>query len=361
MEIRAIPFKEIEQYISSDGWDRAEVVPITLERARSQQYNPQARSDEPSLWVAEDEDGRVVGFAGSLPAFDVHNSERMGWNTCWWADPDDGKEAAMPLLYHFLQQWDQKVAFSDMTPHTHEIIRQLGFCNTRRERVAQCYIRIPVSKVISRLGIPGMILSPLIFPAALLINSIQGVRVKLSRRRSGVVKSETRNRLDDALYGFIEQHRQNDFSQRSQEEFSWIEQHHWLVKSSPSTREIGRRYPFSYEVKDFRMEWLVSRKEGEITSVMLVSVRDGSMKVLYYFGERPGDAFGVLKERIAGDSSLHSLIFAHPDLLSHVKDIWRVSLYTRFRARHVGVSKKIMDDLPSELVVQLGDGDAVFT
>ncbi|MCK4748983.1 MAG: hypothetical protein KAT15_18150, partial [Bacteroidales bacterium] len=175
MEIRAISLQDLSDYISGDSWDQADTIPITPERARSQQQNPYARPDDIVLWVATSGDGQVIGFAGSLPAFDVHNSGRMGWNTCWWVDPDRGKDMALPLFSKFLYNWDQHVAFADMTQHTYAIIDQLGFCHTRKELLIQNHIRLSGREIRSKTGLAGKLLYPLILATTYLINACQQI------------------------------------------------------------------------------------------------------------------------------------------------------------------------------------------
>jgi hypothetical protein len=360
-QIRAIPFSEISETITGGDWDHADVIPITPERARSQQKNPHALPDQSCLWVATSGDGQVIGFAGSLPGYDVHNSATMGWNSCWWVDQGKGKEAAMPLFYNFLKQWDQRVAFADMTPRTRDIIEQLGICHTREMVMVQRFFRIPVMKLIARLGIPGILLSPLIFLLATLVNAIQQVRIRIFLPGRSAIDIEVRDHLDDELYAFIQQHWEKDFARRSREEFRWIEDNPWLVKRSPFTVGTGKKYPFSYVVREYRLEWQVTRREQGITSVMLVSVRDGALKVLYYFGNAAADACEALLARISGNRRVHSILYTHPGLVAHLKGNRNFSLYNRYSKRIVGVSKKILASFPEELVIQLGDGDAVFT
>ena len=329
-EIRTISIREISGYISSDVWDQSKVIPITPERARSQQVNPNARPGDPCLWVATSDNGQVIGFAGSLPSSDARNSGRMGWNTCWWVDADLGKEVAMPLFYHFLQHWDQRVAFADMTPRTRAIIDQLGFCHTRKEVLAQSYIRIPASKLSSRAGIPGKLLYPLILPVVFLANAFQQRRLDRIARRNVLVESEVRDHLDDELYEFIRQHQEKDFAQRTREEYEWIEKHAWLVPRTPASSRMASKYPFSYVAKEYKLEWLISRREKAITSAMMISTRDGALKVLYYFGDHPQDAFWAVQGRISECRTVASLIFAHPELVSQVQEIKAISFYTRF-------------------------------
>jgi hypothetical protein len=359
--IRAIPFSEISETITGGEWDHAKVIPITPERAGSQQKNPHALPGQSCLWVATSGDGQVIGFAGSLPGYDVHNSAPMGWNSCWWVDQVNGKEAAMPLFYNFLKQWDQRVAFADMTPRTRAIIDQLGFCHTREMVMVQRFFRIPSRKVISRLGIAGVLLSPLIFTMTGLVNAIQQVRLKTCGRRRSAIDIEVRDHLDDELYTFIQQHWEKDFARRSKEEFRWIEDNPWLVKRSPFTVGTGKKYPFSYVVREYRLEWLVTRREQGITSVMLVSFRDGALKVLYYFGNAAADACEALLASISGNRKVHAMLYTHPGLVARLKECGTFSMHTRYGTRIVGVSKKILASFPEELVIQLGDGDAVFT
>ncbi len=94
---------------------------------------------------------------------------------------------------------------------------------------------------------------------------------------------------------------------------------------------------------------------------MLVSVRDGALKVLYYYGREPLDAVRALQSTIAGSRKIHSLLVAHPDLMKHSRQLRSRSIRTLFRIRRVGVSRKILEHFPDDMVIQLGDGDSAFT
>jgi len=360
--IETILIKDIAEYASSYALKNSRIIPITCERALSQQKNPHAQPDDPCLWVAlSDKDDEVIGFCGSLPGQDVRTLSRIGWNSCWWVDPERGRQAAMPLFYRFLQAWDHRVAFADMTRQTLAIIDQMGFCNTREERLLQSYLRIPISKIFSCLGVPWKLLLPLILPAALFLNAIQQIRIRLLTPKRKELHVESRDSLDAELYEYIRKYNESDFTGRSPEEFRWIEQNPWLVKADQGNKDTGSKYPFSYSVDEYFQKWLVSRQDEKITSVSLFSVRDGSLKVHYFFGENPSDAICAIKFVISSKLRIHSLIYAHPDLISHRREIRPVVLYTRKRKRFSGVSKKIISEFPDKLLMQLGDGDAVFT
>ena len=368
VRVEAIPVSKIKGYATSGTWKDAPVIPITPERARSQQQNPHAKQDEPCLWVATGKDDRVVGFAGSLPGLESRGGDRMGWNSCWWVDADLGREAAMPLFFYFLQYWDQRVAFADMTVRTRAIVYSLGCCHTREDRLLLGYFRIPITRAAGRLGFMGKILYPLLLPAVLLVNAVQQVRMNASPRKkphgdhgSGALLVESRDRLDKEVYQFISEHRERDFAHRTMEEFNWIMEHPWLVKPSPAARETGDRYPFSYLAETFTMEWILTSRDNRITSVMLVSLRDGTLKVLYYFGGEAGDAITALKSRVAGSREVHALLLAHPDLLARGRDFSGPCLRLTYRPRFVGVSRKLLEQLTDEMIIQLGDGDSVFT
>ncbi len=359
--IRTIAFSGIVDYISGNAWNGARVLPITPERARSQQKNPNASLDDTCLWVAEDDEGAVVGFAGSLPGYDVHNKVGMGWNTCWWVDPDRGRDAAMPLFFSFLQHWDQRVAFADMSSHTHSIISQLDFCHTREEKLVLAYVRLPASKITSKLRMAGKVLSPLIVAGSFLVNASVQIRLNRLARRGDPDLAVSITHIDKDVFNFIKEHREGDFVQRSLEEYRWIEEHPWLLTTPNSAGDTLSSYPFSHLVKSYRQEWLISCRRAEIVSVMLVSVRDGVLKVLSYFGDSSADAIETLTRYTLCHKEIHALIFTHPKLLKHTKAVRQIYLRTTIRSRWVGVSKKILKHFPASMVIQLGDGDSVFT
>jgi len=361
MEIRAISIGELPEFIASETFQHMDPVPITPERAISQSRNPRARPEDPALWIAESDQGEVLGFIGSLPAYDVHNRRRLGYNSGWWVDPEHGRNAALPLFSSFLSYWDGQVAFADMTPSTHAIIRQLGFCHTRTQKLFQGYIRLSRGRLAKRTGKGAGILSMLLVPAAGFLNLVQRARLSLAVCMKSPLTMESREGIDEEICSFISSHQKKDFLQRSPEDYRWIEAYSWLRKREKGPIQDEGRYPFSHDVFDFQRDWLISRRDGVITSVMMTSRRDGDLKVLYYFGDRPLDAMNILKYRILRDRSTGSLILDHPRLMEHTGKLRSICFFSRLRTRYVGVSSKVLGELPEDLVIQLGDGDAVFT
>lgn len=358
--IRAISFSGIVDYISDPAWKTASVLPITPERALSQQKNPNVNPEDTCLWVAEDDEGDVIGFAGSLPGYDVCNDTRMGWNTCWWVNPERGREVAMPLLYTFLQHWDQRVAFADMTSHTHSIIEQLDFCHTREEKLGLFYLRLPAEKIIRRLGRTGKILSPLVKLSSFLVNKTARYRLNSLTRKSDEDLTISIAQIDEDIFSFIKEHRQHDFVCRTLEEYRWMEQYPWLISQADTSSPAGN-YPFSHRVESYLQLWLVSCRKGVIVSVMHLSLRDGVLKVLSYFGDSSRDALEALCRYSLGNEDVKILIFSHPDLMEHHEVVRGLSLRVSMRPRWVGVSRKILDYFPESMVIQLGDGDSSFT
>lgn len=248
-----------------------------------------------------------------------------------------------------------------MTSHTHAIIQQLDFCHTREEDLALVYMRMPASKIIAKLDWAGKMLSPLISFTSFLVNKSVQYRLEHLARKSDADLTVSIAHMDEDIFSFVKAHRQQDFVHRSLEEYRWIEEYPWLITPDNSSREALKNYPFSHLVKSFRQEWLVSCRKGVIVSVMFISVREGVLKILSYFGSSSLDAIEALNRYILGHKEVQVVIFAHPDLLEHKETVKRISLKTTIRSRWVGVSKKIMDPFPNSMVIQLGDGDSVFT
>lgn len=348
--LKAIGKGELVAFAEPGATGNGGTIALTPSRATSQVAHPLAREDDQCLWVALDEHDQVIGFAGSIPGADVHNGDRMGWNSCWWVDQEKGREAAMPLLVAFIRHWNERVAFSDMTERTQAIIGALRLCHTRKETLVQAYFRIPVHRL-------PLIARHLAGPA----NALQNRRLS---RRSGIPDNlnirETTS-LDADERDFLEMHCRNDFSRRSVEEFNWAMSFPWLVEDTPGNRQVAERYPFSYIAGEFRTRWVVTRFKDEPTSLMLVSVRDGVLKVLYYYGPEPLHAVRGLRHMVAKDRDVFALLFAHPALIRQRRKVLKTALFARNRDRYVGVSKKILKEFPEEMVMQLGDGDALFT
>lgn len=360
--IETILIGDLVRYIKSDRWNDKKRVPITPERALSQQKNPHALPEDPGLWVAvSDDDGEVIGFCGNLPGWDRFNNRRMGWNTCWWTDPERGQHTAMPLFYRFLQYWDYHVAFADMTSRTKAIVDALGFCHTREETMIVTHVRLSARKISSRLGFAGKDHYPVIF----LLTTMVNILFRLRMGRAGTTLDRTTinsvDQIDHEIFGFIQQHNQHDLAHYSQDDFRWRVKSRWLVQSGDSKHGFAEKYPFSYEVRGFMHEWLITRKNQHLTSVSLISVRDGVLKVLYFFGNHPEDALTAIERKIRKETGISTVIISHPRLILASNRVKMKSIKTIRSKKLTGVSEKIIDKLPADLLFQLGDGDNVFT
>ncbi|MBN2698612.1 MAG: hypothetical protein JXR52_07275 [Bacteroidales bacterium] len=361
MKIKRINISHLEEFIRSGEYRSYETVPITPERAWSQARNPHAQPDDPALWLALDDTGHLLGFIGSLPAKNHRTGERMGWNSCWWVDPERGNEAAMPLFYTFLKQWDLHVAFSDMTENTFSIVRQMDFCHLREEELFIGYFRMSFKEVLlprKKLLYPLVPLFALMVP---IINLFQLLRISTTGSNLKGMELEVKEKIDSGMLGFIRQHHPMEFSQRDEVEFNWITAQKWLVEGTEESREIEQKYPFSYTCMQFDWKWIVTRLKGEINTIMLASERDHILKILYYYGEAPGFALMAIKSLVASNTGIRRVIFAHPALLANRGMLNSLLLMKRIKIRYTGVSRKLAGEYPREMIMQLGDGDAVFT
>jgi hypothetical protein len=359
--IEAISCAALPSFLSDMLKEKEGVIAISPERARSQQENPHARADEPCLWVARDSHGKVLGFAGSLPGYNVNSGQRLGWNTCWWSDPQEGRECAMPLLGHFLKHWELQVAFADLSAHTHSIIRAMGFCHTREEDLYRVMLRWPLHKMVRKGGWAGKVLEPMLFPFVALVNGMLQKRICRARTGSDDVRVQCREEMDEELYRFISEHAGGDLHLRSLEEWQWIDSASWLAAPGPEARSLARRYPFSYIATDFRRFWILGYVKEELRTAMLLSVREGFAKLLYQYGSEPEHALAALQQVLCEQRKIYSLVFAHPALVEVSPAILKMGFRHGKRKRYVGVSRSVREDFPEDLHIQLGDGDALFT
>jgi len=361
MNIERINISQLEEFIHTRKYLSYGIVPITPERAWSQTKNPHAKPDDPALWVALDDSGDLLGFIGSLPAKDYRSGERMGWNTCWWADPEKGRDAAMPLFYTFLKHWDMQVAFSDMTAHTYSIISQMGFCHTRQEQVCIAYLRFPLKEILHSAKRLTFILSPVLTIPAVVINLFQALRISTAGNNLKGLEMEIQEEPGEEVWGFIRQYHAHEFTGRRKADFAWITIRKWLSVNSGNQQDMAERYPFSYLCEVFEWKWIITRQDGKIQTVMFVSLRDHVLKVLYFYGESPGFALMALKLLVSQDHRINKIIFGHPRLIRNRRLLNSVLILKRLKKRYTGVSKQLLDEFPRDMVMQLGDGDAVFT
>ncbi|MCB8998961.1 MAG: hypothetical protein H6540_02680 [Bacteroidales bacterium] len=371
MKLREIKLSELESLISSPEYAFWKYVPISPARAYSQSRNPYVRPDDIVLVIAIDDSGELIAYAGALPSgIQAKENQRFAWNSCWWASENAGAEVSMQVFIRFLQVWEKKVAFSDLTEKTSRIIRNLGFCQVFEREGMVVKIRSGISQklksrslsgkpygVIARLagssGITGLVDKCINF-----LNSISGrMRIKTDY---DVITPRIIAFPSETDMEFIRLKGGNNFYNPGMEE---LKMPAWLTSKTTSNAWLSKKYYFSSFASDFKSYWLRWEIEGSLVALMMVSKRDGLIKTLYSysspeFRDKMAEMFITF---CYSDKSIHTLITTQPEIIKLISGEKIKYLSSKSFTRYSAISKELLKYFNEIPAMNDGDGDYRFT
>jgi hypothetical protein len=357
MKIESLTPAEVKRLVGGRDFLAGPVIPITGQRAGSQLLNPDLEENDVILNIARDEQDRIIGFIGALPG-SFGGQGRFAWNSGWWVDPVKGRQAAMPLFYRFLEQWDMRVMFSDLTPLTSEILGRMSFIRTSCRKGIRLYYRSVLAKVL----VPrspgfkkiGWLLAGVDFVLNLLA-ALYRAGWKLMVKKTGIPVRE-REGIDHSTGELIEQTREPGSIPRDREQLEWIIAHPWILRENRDEQQD--KYPFSSFDPGFEQKLL---RIG--TAFLMVTIHDRHLKVpyIYYEGEAVlKDVAGYLN-RLAVNKHVTMLSSYHPGLSRALRKVRGPVLFRKPVTRYTACSDVLYNLSGEGFFLQDGDGDAAFT
>ena len=253
---------------------------------------------------------------------------------------------------------------TDCTPHTQRILKKTnlfefpetepgirGFMKFNLHEVIPA--KFPVYKKLEfLLNLSDKILNFILIP----FQKIHHLKI-----RTNNLKLEYLAALNAELNKFIESHSTNEFTKRSAIELEWIIQHPW-IKKNDALKTTPFEYPFSFLVKDFNQYFLKIEETGKLIGLLLISIRDGHMKVPYaYFEDHAAQQITkVIYNEAERQKSVTLTVFS-PKLVHQMNAVSHPFLFKKRIKRLIAIPKELSDFYLKHPQIQDGDGDVVFT
>lgn len=374
MEIRTLNRKQLQSFVHEPAFERLPFIPISRHRALSHIANPRA-SDEDVLLLLAYEANVMVGYLGVLPDL-LHRddrTERCGWLSCMWVDDAQrGKGIAKKLLQRALEAWDNRILVTEFTPAAKVLYDRSGIFRPLADPVGlRLYIRsglatlLPPKHEFFKRNIPMLNVIDRI------TNAVLDLRFNSPPGKEGsgevvhqmhVFSLERVEDVDDEAMAFIENQQTDELLNRGRAEINWMLRNPWLI-SAPEVDVLNARYHFSAVARCFAFHAIKVRDaEGRIRAFLILSQRNGSLKIPYLFHD--GDialVWAVVRHELLRLRSATFTVF-HPELCEFIRQHDDVSLKQRPLQRHYIVSTVFSDFLgTSSFVIQDGDADCGFT
>jgi hypothetical protein len=361
MEIKEIKIGELVSFIKSEEFKRLNRKPITELRAVSQFYNPDADPDQTAL-IYITEGSELLGFAGLLPR-KINNSDVTVFsNTCWWVHPEKGRGLAVPLILKAIEKSSFSLYLAESTPQLKAILEKTGkFEFSEAITGVRGFLRFYLADIFSNRFVKLAKFSFLIAWVDFLLNLLTAPFrwYFLKKFERGRLEIESVNSFSKELVEFIWKHGASDFIQKTSESFEWFRKYPWVQVSK---NEPPYKYPFTYFVNNFLLEYSVLRKEGEIKAFVAISYRDNLAKIPYiYFDKKYTDEVAKSVLSIILKRKSDSVVVFNPEIVNYIRSHKMPFLFRKKQTKFVGTTKPVYKYFLQNPYIQDGDGDVVFT
>jgi hypothetical protein len=368
MIIKKISVSELESYIKSEEYLTSAVVPISVHRALSQIKNPRASSDDIILILAKDKEGRILAYAGALPDTILYQQEeKIAWNSCWWADPNLGKGAALPILLAIMQYSQNKMLFADLTPQTKLILEKTNLCAFHDSFGVKAFLRCCLSSVLPpkfpflKRKLPRLALTFIDAVVNSFINPVHGLLLMKINANSNY-KLEYIKEIDAEAKIFIEHHQSNDLFRRSEAEINWILTNPWVLQTQDRKFLQSKRYYFSSYCEHFRNQLIKIYHHERLVAVLFLTDRDGNFKIPYLWSDSRYSriVMQVIYQLLLEQRAITFTTF-QPHLIQVIRKDKSPFFYTRKIPRYFATTNALKNIPFSKYNLQDGEGDVVFT
>lgn len=364
MKFEEYTLSQLVSYTLSDKYEQSAVIPITPLRAKSQVKNPRANPEDIVLIIAYNDQDEMIGYIGALPDWvggDIH--KKAAWNSCWWIDPVNGREEAMPLFYRFIDRWDRKVMFAELTPQTFQIVSRMGFFEGRIITGCRGYLRLPLSEILPAKRNIFQPIRWLLYAIDTIFNLFWEIRLMIwnaLNRKNDNMEWQFVESSDEEIARLISQSSDKELTRRGEAELTWIRDHPWVMEGRPDT--YAKRYHFTSHARHFLHQWIKIISGNDLRAFLIITLRNGHLKVpyLYYTPESLPDILDFLLHYMINNKVLYVTLY-RKDLADWFMKSKSPMLYKRRIPRYTAISKDLSDSVPEDYFLQDGDGDCVFT
>jgi hypothetical protein len=360
LEIKKIRLKELNDFVKSKRFNQFEILPISLERAKSYINNPNTKPENFVLYLGFINNSLVAFrslFAGELISDDL--KIRFAWCSGNWVAKDFRRKGfSEQLLKEAYSDWSGKLMFTNYAPNSEKLYLKTGwFHSIHKFNGVRAYLFPKTGKLVSRAN-SNTILKIIFSIIDLFIQLAASLRIFFYHiKTSDNIRFETISQMDEQCFKFKNTDHSKFLFNRDQDELQWIFNFSWISKNKNS---IAEKYPFSSFVDSFSYQTVKIFVENKFAGFFLFSIREGHLKTLYFNVED-----GIEKE-IAQYLKQYCCNYKIEIITVYNSKIAREFFIKKFPFLHL---KKYGQNIYSSFEInnnkkfrfQDGDGDVIFT
>ena len=280
MEILKLNQVGLKDFIDSGAFESYDFLSITKHRAYSQLQNPLAKEDDILLFLAM-EDHRLAGYLGCLPdeLVSEDKTHHFAWLSTLFVSPDfRGKKIAQKLLNEAFASYNNKIFITEFTPEAEALYNKIkAFIYIEPKIGWRYYFRFDLEDLLPRKKPVFSKLKLGLKAADKVGNTLVDIKNKVWKKQDSQYRLTSE--WSSELQNFVTQ----QAGQKMKDRLDWIVNNPWLLHGS-----ADQRYLFSSFTHAFDYSFIVIYdKENVLKALLMVSVRNGHLKILYRFGTPP--------------------------------------------------------------------------
>ncbi|KMQ60267.1 GNAT family acetyltransferase [Chryseobacterium angstadtii] len=357
-ELKTFNKKQLEDFISSGGFEGFDFLPISEHRAKSQIKNLKASDDQVLLILAFYE-GKLAGYVGCLPDNFFINGEifRYAWlSTLYVSEAFRGKRIAKKLLNKAFDEFDGNIVATEFTKEAEALYNMLGvFDYAYPKQGKRYYFRTDASKMIPEKKPETKALTPLFKIGDMVANSL--ISLKNITAKKTEFRFEILDQIDPESSVFISKFK----SRRNAEEINVFIKNPWVLENKGKEDQ----YLFSSYAQIFKYFWVkIYDHNNTLTACSLLLLRDGYLKIPYLFCETGLDHFADFLSYFIVKNKVKALTSYQKDLNKELaKSKTFPKIYERDFERRYLFQTRLIQNLPPgfDPEYQDGDGDCMMT
>lgn len=345
--------QQIKGFTTSENFIKFPFAPISQLREISHIQNTRAKDDDILLFLAY-ENEELTGYLGILPD-DVTKTDgrkiHFGWlSTIFVSEKSRGKQIAQKLLYAAGDSYDNNLLITEFTENAARVYNKIGlFEDLNSIKAIRYYFKSNLAELLP--SKKEVFANNKIWLKR--FDSLMNVFIPYFGTGKNHLYKISKT-WDKNLEKFISKQKKNPIA-RSSEEFKWILNSPWI-----STEKGQPNYLFSSYSKQYKIFWVSVYQNQEIVSAMLCSVRNGHLKVLYYFGN-----ITVISDVLPQIIKLYTvkMMTIYNDQLNYEirKNKTLRTFYKRPLERKYMIHKNFKEKLGKDFNFNFSDGDGDFS
>ncbi len=362
--ITKISLNNLLAFSQSELYHSFENKPISPARVASYINNPNAHEDDTVLYMAFIAD-ELVGYRTVFADvfFYKKKKEKFAWLSGNWTHPKYRRKNISTLLFKEVgKDWKNKLLYSNYAEASKLLYdKTKEFTTLKTLKGKRYYCRFYFTEVLP----PKHYIFKKTAFLLRLIDGVLNLLLSTKRYKNSLLKNYAIQKITDwnkeEINNFFSSFKKDELFKRTPETYDWILSFPW-IKTDLQTKEFSKNYYFSAFASKYENTFYCIKKNDEIVAVINISIRDGQLKVPYFYGFPDGILPSV--QLIIEKHEAHTINYftIYNEALNSELSKHRF-LYQKDFRQSFFITADLLNKHPEirDKNINSGDGDSVFT